>query len=98
MKGNVVRSLDFLNGAISLGVNDLASSPDNVWTDGPDVDGHVYAGYTYDYYFKRFGRHGLDNNDLALTVLLHPVRRSDLSSASSDIVGLFYLNAFYAGN
>jgi bacillolysin len=98
MKGNVARALDFLNGAISLGVNDLASSPDNVWTDGPDVDGHVYAGYTYDYYFKRFGRHGLDNNDLALTVVLHPARRSDLGSASSDIVGLFYLNAFYAGN
>jgi bacillolysin len=98
MKGNVARTVNFLNGVIRLGVNDLASSTDNVWSDGPDVDGHVYAGYTYDYYFKRFGRHGLDNNDIALTVLIHPARRSDLTSASSDIVSLFYLNAFYAGD
>jgi thermolysin len=98
MKGNVVRTLNFLNGAIGLNVNDLASSTDNVWSDGPDVDAHVYAGYTYDYYFKRFGRHGLDNNDIAVTVLLHTVRRSDLGSASKEVVGLFYLNAFYAGD
>jgi thermolysin len=88
MKGNVVRTLNFLNGAIGLGINDLASSTDNVWSDGPDVDAHVYAGYTYDYYFKRFGRHGLDNNDIAVTVLLHPVSHgvTDFSS------GLIYRN------
>jgi thermolysin len=98
MKGNVTRTMNFLNGIIGLGLNDFASSSTNTWTDGPDVDGHVYAGYTYDYYYKRFGRHGLDNNDLPLTVLIHPARRADLTTASSDVVGLFYLNAFYAGN
>ncbi len=30
---------------------------------------HVYAGWTYDYYFKRFGRRGLDNRDLPLISL-----------------------------
>jgi bacillolysin len=98
MKGNVSRVLGFLNGVTSLGAADLASSSTNTWTDGPDVDAHVYAGFTYDYYFKRFGRHGLDNRDIPVTVLTHPVRRSDLTTASSDIVGLFYLNAFYAGD
>jgi bacillolysin len=98
MKGSVSQTLNFLNGFISLGMNDLASSSNNVWTDGPDVDGHVYAGYTYDYYFKRFGRRGLDNKDLPVTVLIHPARRADVSRASSDIVGLLYLNAFYAGD
>jgi thermolysin len=98
MKGNVARTLNFLNGVVALGFSDLASSSNNTWTDGPDVDGHVYAGYTYDYYFKRFGRHGLDNGDLPLTVLVHPVRRADLNSASANVVGLLYLNAFYAGN
>ena len=41
-------------------------------TSGPTapVDAHVYAGFTYDYYFKRFGRHGLDNNR-------HPRPRAD---------------------
>ena len=52
MKGNVSRTLNFLNGLVRLGVNDLASSSNNTWTDGPDVDGHVYAGYTYDYYLQ----------------------------------------------
>jgi thermolysin len=98
LKGNVSRTLDFLNGSTALHAGDLANSPDNTWTDGPDVDAHVYAGLTYDYYFKRFGRHGLDNNDLAVTVLTHPVRRSDLPTASNDVVGLLYLNAFYAGD
>ena len=35
-------------------------------TSGPtaqSVDAHVYAGWTYDYYFKRFGRRGLDNRE-----------------------------------
>jgi bacillolysin len=98
MKGNISRVLGFLNGVTSLGAADLASSSTNTWTGGPDVDAHVYAGFTYDYYFKRFGRHGLDNRDMPVTVLTHSVRRSDLTTASSDIVGLFYLNAFYAGD
>ena len=29
------------------------------------VDAHVYLGYTYDYYFKRFGRKGLDDRERA---------------------------------
>ena len=63
-QGDVSRTLDFLEGTIRLGSSDFATSPNNRWTDGPDVSGHVYAGYTYDYYFKRFGRHGLDDHDL----------------------------------
>ena len=98
LKGNVARVLSFLNGVTELGASDLASSPNNIWADGVDVDAHVYAGFTYDYYFKRFGRHGLDNRDLQVTVLTHPVRRSDLTTSSNDIVGLFFLNAFYAGD
>ncbi|MDO8836961.1 MAG: M4 family metallopeptidase, partial [Vicinamibacterales bacterium] len=62
------------------------------------VDGHVYAGWTYDYFYKRFGRKGLDGRDLRMVSLVHPVRREDLSSHPSDIVNTFYLNAFYFGN
>ena len=29
-------------------------------------DAHIYAGYTYDYYFKRFGRRGLDNANIRI--------------------------------
>ena len=62
------------------------------------VDGHSYAGYTYDFYFKRFGRHGLDGNDLKVRSIVHPVRLEDFARYSSDVIGLFYANAFYAGN
>jgi thermolysin len=98
LHGNQARAMNFLNGLIDLAPSDLASSSSNTWTDGADVDGHAYAGYTYDYYFKRFGRHGLDDRDLAETVIIHPASRSDLGTATSDIVETFYLNAFYAGD
>jgi bacillolysin len=98
MKGNTNRVLDFLNGRTSLGTADLATDDDNVWTDGAAVDAHVYAGFTYDYYFKRFGRRGLNNNNIRLVSLVHPVRRDDVTTASSFILGLFYLNAAYFGN
>jgi Zn-dependent metalloprotease len=98
MRGNLARTLGYLNGVLALNVNDLASSTNNTWTDAPDVDGHVYAGYTYDYFYKRFGRRGLDNHDMPFTVLIHPVRRSDFATASTDTIDTFYLNAFYAGD
>ena len=50
MRGNLPRTLNFLNGAVNLNASDFASDSDNQWTDGANVDAHVYAGYTYDYY------------------------------------------------
>ena len=97
MHGNVSRTLDFLNGSIDLGARDQASTTSNTWTDGPSVNAHVYAGFTYDYYFKRFGRRGLDNRDLAMTIIVHPASRAASRPASDDVIDLFYLNAFYAG-
>lgn len=98
MKGNLNRVLSFLNGHLSLTTSDLATDDDNVWTDGAAVDAHAYAGFTYDYFFKRFNRRGLNNADIRLVSLVHPVRRQDITSASGSVIGLFYLNAFYAGD
>lgn len=98
MKGNLSRTLAFLNNQILLGTNDLAADDDNVWTDGATVDAHTYAGYTYDYFFKRFGRRGLNDNNIRLTSVVHPVRRQDITSAPGSVVGTFYLNAFYCCN
>jgi Zn-dependent metalloprotease len=49
----------------------IARSADNNWTDGAVVDAHVYAGYTYDYYFKRHGRRGLDGQDQPMRSVVH---------------------------
>jgi thermolysin len=98
MHQNLQRTLDFLNGLIELNEPDRASDSDNKWTDGATVDAHTYVGWTYDYYYKRFGRKGLDNNNIQLTSLVHPVNRNTVLSASGAVVSNFYLNAFYAGD
>ena len=98
MRGDVNRTLSFLNGMINLGNADLASDADNVWTDTATVDAHVYAGFTYDYFYKRYNRRGLNNNDIRMMSLVHPVKRSDLTSQTPFVIGLFYLNAAYFGD
>ncbi len=97
MRGNVQRTLDFLNGRIALGASDRASDTDNVWTDTAVVDAHAYAGYTYDYYFRRFGRRGLDNNNLRLINIVHPANRADVLTQPPEIQSNLYLNAAYFG-
>ncbi len=97
MRGSLSRTLNILNGFPVLGA-DVASDDDNNWTDGAVDDAHVYQGWTYDYYFKRFGRRGLDNHDIEITGLANPVRRTDLQTSSNAVIGTFFLNAFYAGD
>ena len=98
MRGNLTRTLNVLNGIVNPNASDFASDSDNQWTDGANVDAHVYAGYTYDYYFKRFGRRGLDNANIRIRSFTHPVNRQDVFTASSATLEIFYLNAFYAGD
>src|SRR5262249_29871594 len=98
MHRSLPRTLDFLNGLIELDELDRASTSNNKWTDGATVDAHSYVGYTYDYYYKRFGRKGLDNNNIQLAILVHPVDRNPVFSQPTSIVGLFCVNAFYAGD
>lgn len=98
MKGNLTRTRDFLNGNLSLAFSDLATDSDNTWADGAAVDAHAYAGYVYDYYYKRLGRKGLDNGNIEMLSLVHPVRREDVFLYPDSVVGTYYLNAFYAGD
>jgi thermolysin len=96
MKGNPFRVFDVLNGRATLAVNDLATDGDNTWTDGAAVDAHVYAGWTYDYYFRRFARRGLNDANIAMRSMVHPVSRADFAIHFSTFPTLFS-NAFYAG-
>jgi len=97
MQGNPGRVNDALLGTVTLSTTDLASDTDNDWSDGAVDDAHVYAGYTYDFYFKRFGRHGLNNADIRVQNLVHPVRRSDLFTYIDEFPD-FFINAFYDTN
>ena len=97
LKGNLARTQLYLNGLVTLNDGDVASDADNQWTDTAAVDAHAYAGWTYDYLYKRFNRQGLDNRNLTMTSIVHPVKREDWASVPSSVLNLYYLNAFYAG-
>ena len=49
----------------------IAKDSDNEWRDGAVVDAHTYSGYTYDYYFKRHGRYGIDDLGTAAANFVH---------------------------
>jgi thermolysin len=66
-----------------------------VWTDGPTVDAHVFQGWVYDYYFKRFGRHGMDDHDIEVDSIVHPLARSEANRQPPNVVGAYINNAFY---
>ncbi len=55
----------------------LATDSDNEWRDGAVVDAHAYSGYTYDYYFKRHGRSGLDDTGLSAVNYVHFLPQSE---------------------
>jgi bacillolysin len=84
----------FLNSLLFFN-SDIATDSDNVWTDGPTVDAHVYQGWVYDYYFKRFGRHGMDDREIEVDSIVHPLSRSEVNRQPSDIVNTYINNAFY---
>jgi thermolysin len=99
MKSNIQRMLDVLNEHVTLspGWSDMAVSADNVWTDGAAVDAQVYAGFTYDYYYKRMGRKGLNGRDMAMRMFVHPIDRNAFASLYNKY-SVYYTNAFYAGD
>jgi len=68
---------------------------DNKWADGAVVDAHVYQGWTYDYYFKRLGRRGLNDRDVEIVGIVHPLARADAAGYPPEIRNIFINNAFY---
>jgi bacillolysin len=92
-------SVSRLNSFLAIGAlfnSDVATTgSDNVWKDAPIVDAHVYQGWVYDYYFKRYGRHGIDDHNLEIDGIVHPLDRSQATRQPPDIVGQFINNAFF---
>jgi thermolysin len=97
LRGNPVRTDNVLLRRITLNTSDLGSDSDNDWTDTAIGDAHIYAGYTYDYYFKRFGRRGLNDANIRVQAIVHPVHRSDFDLYFRTYPDYFD-NAFYDGD
>jgi bacillolysin len=98
LKGNWDRAIDVVLNIIPPAQSDVAADTDNTWTDGAVVDGHAYVGYTYDYYFARFNRRGLDGNNRAIRAIVHPASRNDVETLPDFVVSDFLLNAFWCGD
>jgi len=97
LKGVLSRTLTVLN-TVTPAFSDIAVDSDNTWTDAAIVDAHTYAGYTYDFYYKRYGRKGLDNANIQLWIFTNPVKATDWPTLFGQYGGTFFLNAFYMGN
>jgi thermolysin len=95
LKGDYTRLFSILDGDIAPGFPDSAADTDNSWTDGAVVDGHAGIGFTYDYFFSRFNRRGIDNNNRPLRTVIHPANRNDPLSLPDDVISDFLLNAFW---
>jgi thermolysin len=95
MKGNHSRVFSILDGDIAPSPSDVATDADNTWTDGAVVDGHAGIGFSYDYFFARFNRRGVDNNNRALRTIIHPANRADPLSLPGEVISSLLLNAFW---
>jgi len=96
-RGDLARAIAVGQDSTTLFDSDLASDADNNWLDGASVDAHVGMGWTYDYLFTRFKRQGLNDKNVRMISLVHPVNRADVFAASSEVLNAYYLNAFYCG-
>ncbi|HVH56589.1 MAG TPA: M4 family metallopeptidase [Vicinamibacterales bacterium] len=97
MKGDPFRTRDVINGRVALAQSDMGADVDNNWEDAALGDAHIYSGYTYDYYYKRFNRRGLDDANRRMQTLVHPVKRSDFSLWFPTFPE-FFTNAVYYGD
>jgi Zn-dependent metalloprotease len=96
LKGNPDRAYSILFG-LPTAASDVATDTDNTWTDAAAVDAHVYLGFTYDYYFKRFERRGLDGNNKRVRGIVHGANRNLVFSYDEDVRQDFLVNAFWCG-
>jgi thermolysin len=95
MRGNFFRLDNLLDGLVPFVPSDVASDTDNVWTDVSAVDAHAHIGWTYDYYYKRHGRHGLDDHDRPIVTLINGVTPEGALTLPPDFFFQYAVNAFW---
>jgi len=97
MRGDLARTKLLFDRRLSYSESDLASDSDNVWSDVAVVDAHAHVSWTYDYYFKRFGRSGLDGRNAPINIAVNAVSQQSALSLSNDDLFSYALNAFWCG-
>ena len=95
MRGSVAHTKNWLIGQVPHTVSDIASDSDNVWSDVAVVDAHVHVGWTYDYYFKRFGRSGFDGRNGPIDIVVNAVSQQGARALPDADYFTFAVNAFW---
>ncbi len=98
LRGNLARFKLFERGGLTLTLSDLASDTDNNWTDVAVVDAHVHVSWTYDYYFKRFGRSGLDGRNGPITITTNAVTQQGALALGDDDFDDYGVGAFWGNS
>lgn len=93
MRGSLSRAIGVLFFGVPLFASDVGSDSDNSWSDIPTIDAHAYIGWTYDYYFKRHGRRGLNNGDRPIFSMVNAIRREDAFTVPFELWGDFVAQA-----
>ena len=96
MQGNLERTMDVIFEGGPLFASDIASDSDNEWSDVAAVDAHAHVGWTYDYFFKRHGRRGLDDSNRPIFTVINGVSQRDALSLPPELFDLA-VNAFWCG-
>ncbi len=90
---DTMRGWDHITRGTPFKDTELAATPSGrEWEDAMVVDAHAYLGWTYDYLYERFLRHGLDGRDGRIKAIVnwpHPNMRLN------KYLGGYFCNAFY---
>ncbi len=95
MRGDLARSIRVLIQGFPLLRSELAIDTDNNWTDPSVIDAHAHVSWTYDYYYKRFQRNGLDGRNGPVNIVTNALSQTAALqyAPDSEVVGQFVLQA-----
>ena len=94
LKGNLQRFKAFAEqGSGGFNDADIASKGDNTWTDPAVVDAHAHVGMALDYFYKRFGRNGIDNRNKPVFIFTNAVSQQGAASLSASDLDDYSMNA-----
>jgi Zn-dependent metalloprotease len=82
------------------GASELARDADNVWTDPAVTEAHAHTGMAYDYFYKRFGRSGLDGRNSPINIMVNALTQEDALAVPSDLLDEYwnwFANASWCG-
>jgi len=92
---SLTKALGVLYQHLPLYQSDYATDSDNNWTDVAVVDAHVHTAWTYDYFFKRFGRSGFDDQNYPIVGIVNAVSQQGALTMPSLYFGSLAVNAAY---